>query len=139
MIPSWAPLLTAIACVLGHNYPIWLKFKGGKGVATSLGVVLGFWPLYTLGGIVGGVTFVVVLLAFRYISLASIVAAIAFACAITIFSQQDFPYLNTMLLGSDRVAMVVIAWLFVAMLVFRHRANISRLLHGTESKVGVRK
>jgi len=136
--PSWSPLLTAMACVLGHNFPIWLKFKGGKGVATSLGVVLGFWPLYTLGGIIGGLTFIFVLMIYRYISLASIIAATAFAATVTILSQKDLPFLHTTLAPADLTPMITIAWLFTGLIIFRHRANISRLFKGTEPKVGQR-
>lgn len=138
-LPSLLPLLTAVACVFGHTFPIWLKFKGGKGVATSLGVVLGFWPLYTIGGIIGGLTFILFLMAYRYISLASLIASVAFALAITILSQRDLPFLDTALVAHDRAPMIAIAWLFVLLIVIRHRANISRLLKGTEPKVGSRK
>ena len=134
--PAWTPLLTAAACVLGHNFPIWLKFKGGKGVATSLGVALGFWPLYTCGGIAGGLTFIFVLMVYRYISLASIIAATAFAGTITILSQKNPPGLHTELAPADLLPMITIAWFFAGVIIFRHRANISRLLKGTEPQVG---
>ena len=134
--PAWTPLLTAIGCVLGHNFPVWLKFKGGKGVATSLGVVLGFWPLFTCGGIVGGLTFIFMVLVYRYISLASITAAAAFAMAVTVFAGRNAPGLQTELASADFWPMVIIAWLFAGLIIFRHRANISRLLKGTEPKIG---
>jgi glycerol-3-phosphate acyltransferase PlsY len=134
--PSWTPLLTAAACVLGHNFPVWLKFKGGKGVATSLGVVLGFWPLFTMGGIVGGLTFIFVLLVYRYISLASIIAAMAFAGTVSLLGGRSPPGLRTELAPADYWPMVGIAWLFAALIIYRHKANIIRLLKGTEPQVG---
>jgi acyl phosphate:glycerol-3-phosphate acyltransferase len=134
--PAWTPLLTAMACVLGHNFPVWLKFKGGKGVATSLGVVLGYWPLFTCGGIVGGLTFIFMVLVYRYISLASITAAAAFAGAVTVFAGKNAPGVRTELAPGDFWPMVIIAWLFAGLIVYRHRANIVRLRKGTEPKIG---
>ncbi len=86
-LPSWAPLLTAMACVVGHTFPVWLKFKGGKGVATSFGVVLGFWPLYTMAGIGGGLVFIGMLLLYRYISLASMVGVSSFAVFVMVLGM----------------------------------------------------
>jgi acyl phosphate:glycerol-3-phosphate acyltransferase len=135
--PSWTPLITAIAAVLGHLFPIWLKFKGGKGVSTGFGCVLGFWPLYTLAGLVGGLVFVAVLLVYRYISLASITGAFAFTLAVILFGQRDpLPFLHTSLSQSNLTPLIIIASLFTAMILIRHRANISRLLKGTEPKIG---
>src|SRR5690606_18910709 len=58
--------------VVGHIFPIWLKFKGGKGVATALGVLLGFWPVLTIPGLAAAATWIALALATRYISLASV-------------------------------------------------------------------
>jgi glycerol-3-phosphate acyltransferase PlsY len=129
-LPSWSPLLTAIACVLGHNFPLWLKFKGGKGVATSFGVVLGFWPLYTLAAIGAGFVFVVVLMIYRYISLGSIVGVLSFVALVFGIGQwmrMEPRELNPLL---------AIAALFAALIIYRHKANIARLLKGTEPQVG---
>jgi glycerol-3-phosphate acyltransferase PlsY len=139
-LPMWTPLLTAIACVLGHTFPVWLKFKGGKGVATSFGVVLGFWPIYTLAGITGGLVFIAMLLAYRYISLASMTGVTAFALMVILLGtgQLDHASFHLGMPWPQLQPLVIVAWLFVALIVFRHRANISRLLKGTESKVGHR-
>jgi glycerol-3-phosphate acyltransferase PlsY len=140
LIPQWTPLLTAIACVLGHTFPVWLKFKGGKGVATAFGVVLGFWPLYTLAGIFGGLVFVAMLLVYRYISLASMIGVAAFAVMVMLLGsgQLDRGGVRLGMVWGELEPLVVVAWLFTALIVFRHRANISRLLKGTEPKVGQR-
>src|SRR3954471_20581927 len=71
-------LLVAFAAVCGHMFSVFLKFKGGKGVATSAGLMLGLFPYYTVPGAVGIVLFVIVFLIWRYISLGSVVAACAF-------------------------------------------------------------
>jgi glycerol-3-phosphate acyltransferase PlsY len=134
--PSWSPLLTAIACVLGHNFPIWLKFKGGKGVATSFGVVLGFWPLYTFAGVLAGLVFVWTLMIYRYISLASIVGVVSFVVFVYGFAQ--FRNLPTYTRPDQLYPLVGIAGLFAAMIIWRHKANIARLLKGTEPQVGKR-
>jgi glycerol-3-phosphate acyltransferase PlsY len=137
-LPYWAPLLTGVACVVGHLLPLYLKFKGGKGVATGFGVVLGFWPVYTLAGLLAGAFFVFVLMIYRYISLASMSAAIAFAVFVAALSSWQNRWLDTFLPPGDRVPLIIVACLFAALIIFRHRANLSRLLKGTEPKVGQR-
>lgn len=111
-----------LAAIIGHSFPVWLRFKGGKGVATSLGVFLGLAFLPTL------ITFVLWCVIFsiaRIVSIASIAAAIAFPVVLTLFmrSQPQFPWL----LG--------ISILLVLFILFTHRANIRRLLRGEEKKL----
>jgi glycerol-3-phosphate acyltransferase PlsY len=112
-----------VAAVLGHCFPVWLGFKGGKGVATALGVFLALkWPsaLAILG------VFVVVFWLTRYVSLASIVGSAA------------FPLFGFYFVAA-RTPMVVFGFLFVPLLVIvKHHGNIARLLKGTESRFGVR-
>ena len=114
-------LFAAAAAFLGHLYPVWLSFKGGKGVATALGVLLGVsWPV----GILAMLTWLAVALSLRYSSLAALVAA-----ALAPFTSWYFATPGTVLLA-----------VFLAILVFvRHRENISRLLNGTESRIGQKK
>ncbi len=114
-------LFAAAAAFLGHLYPIWLGFKGGKGVATALGVLLGVsWPV----GLLAMLTWLVVAVLLRYSSLAALVAA-----ALTPVTAWCFATPGTALLA-----------LFLACLVFlRHHENISRLLNGTESRIGQKK
>src|SRR3954463_13561751 len=71
-------LLVGFAAVLGHMFSVFLKFKGGKGVATSAGVMLGLFPYFTLPGVITVLVFIVVFVTFRYVSLGSIASAIAF-------------------------------------------------------------
>ena len=135
--PSWVPLVTAVACVLGHTFPIYLKFKGGKGVATSFGVLLGFWPLYTLAGIGAGLVFVVIVMIYRYISLASIVGSLSLVAFVAFLGTQSKWFTYT---PPDQLwPLLAVAALFAALIIFRHRANIARLLKGTEPQVGSRR
>jgi glycerol-3-phosphate acyltransferase PlsY len=138
LLPSWSPLLTGTACVLGHLFPVWLKFKGGKGVATGFGVVLGFWPLYTLAGLIGGAFFVFMLMVYRTISLASMTSSIVFVAAVAYLGMHDLPRLPTALPWNQHWPLIAVAALFSLMIILRHRANIARLLKGTEPKIGQR-
>ncbi len=123
-------LAAGTAAVLGHIFPIYIKFKGGKGVATSFGVALGLWPYYTVCAAVSMAIWVVVVLAKRYISLASIVASIVFP-VVLILAILLAPTWNLTNLWPLFIAAIAIS----LMVVIRHRENIKRLLAGTESKV----
>jgi glycerol-3-phosphate acyltransferase PlsY len=135
-LPDYAPLFTAVAAVVGHLFPLYLRFKGGKGVATSFGAVLGIWPIYTLAGLVGLVSFIVVLMVWRYISLASIVGALAFTGAVVYFGTSRWAWLHTT--WPELQPLVYTALAFALMIILKHRGNIGRLLKGTEPKVGTK-
>ncbi len=126
----WLWLAVGIAAILGHIFPLYLKFKGGKGVATSLGVALGLWPYYTICAMIAFGVWVVVVLIWRYVSLASIVASITFPAtlllAVFLKPGWDFIKLWPLLAAATAIPLMVI---------IRHRENIKRLLAGTESKV----
>ncbi len=112
----------ALGAFIGHLYPLYFGFKGGKGVATALGVVLGLSGWLAL---VALVVFLGVVLATRYVSLASILAAVAAAAATpAVFGA-----------GWIALSMAVMALLII----WRHRANVRRLLDGQESRLGARK
>ena len=123
-------LAAGIAAVLGHIFPIYIKFKGGKGVATSFGIALGLWPYSTVCAVVSVVIWVIVVLAKRYISLASVVASVAFPVvlilAILLVSTWNLANLWPLLTAAIAIPLMV---------VIRHRENIKRLLAGTENKV----
>ena len=119
--------LVGLAAFLGHLYPVFFRFQGGKGVATAAGVILGFNPWLGLATLA---TWVIVAFFFRYSSLASIVTAL-FAPAYYLFGRQvawDAP--NVMVL-SLAVMGILLVW--------RHAENINRLIAGTESKLGAKK
>ena len=140
VLPPWSPLLTALTAVLGHLFPVWLKFKGGKGVATGFGVVVGFWPLYTVAGLMALGVFALTLMAFRYISVSSMSSATSFAIFVVILGCNHSPALlvDTYLQPAERPVLFAAAWLLAIIIVLKHRGNISRLLHGTEVTVGYR-
>jgi acyl phosphate:glycerol-3-phosphate acyltransferase len=117
-----AVALAAIAVFLGHLYPVFFKFKGGKGVATAAGVLLAVNPVL---GIATMLTWLIIAFFFRYSSFAAIVAAV-FA-----------PLFDVFLFGPNRVAWAVFA--MSALLLWRHRANIAKLIAGTESRIGEKK
>lgn len=117
-----AVALAAIAVFLGHLYPVFFKFKGGKGVATAAGVLLAVHPVL---GMATMLTWLIIAFFFRYSSFAAIVAAV-FA-----------PLFDVFLFGPNRVAWAVFA--MSALLLWRHRANIAKLIAGTESRIGEKK
>ena len=114
----------AVAAVLGHVYPVWLGFRGGKGVASALGVFLALtWP----SGLAIFVVFLVVFALTRYVSLASIVGSATFPLFGFHFVKPWTP-------------MVVFGFLFIPLLIIvKHHSNIRRLLSGTESRFGTKK
>jgi glycerol-3-phosphate acyltransferase PlsY len=119
--------LVAIAAFLGHLYPVFFRFKGGKGVATCIGVVFGIdWVL----GVGTGLTWIIIAFFFRYSSLASLVSAV-FAPAYYLLLDGVAWYADTRVAVALFVMMLLLAW--------RHRENISRLIAGKESKLGQKK
>lgn len=123
-LSPWATALCGVAAFLGHVFPVFLKFKGGKGVATALGVLMALNPWLGLATLA---TWLIVAYASRYSSLSSIVSAIFAPLYYLLGANVAWP-----MKGSYISAIVVIS----AMLLFRHSANISRLLKGKESKIG---
>jgi len=117
--PTWIAAAAA-AAVFGHCFPVWLKFRGGKGVATGVGVFIALAPLQVL--IVLGIFAAVVALS-RYISLGSIIATAAFPFLVHFMKHAPLP----ITLGAAGAAAVIIV---------RHHANIARLMKGTENRLG---
>lgn len=117
-------LYVAFGTVLGHNFPFYLNFKGGKGIAAmSMGILTFFdWGLVALCF----VTFFSIVLITRYVSLGSILIALEFPIWIAVFYRGDWH-------------LFILSALFAALAVFAHRANIVRLLHGNENKIGEKK
>jgi glycerol-3-phosphate acyltransferase PlsY len=125
-VPVDLPVLVALAAILGHTFPIYLKFRGGKGVATSLGAVLALDPAACA---VAVVVFGVVLVLSRYMSLASLCGGVGFAVA-HFFIHAD-PW------SREHIAMSLFSVAVVALLVVRHRTNIARIVAGTENRVNL--
>ena len=117
-----AGLMAGFGAVIGHNFPIWLKFRGGKGVATTLGVLIAAaWPI----GLLACVTWLIVALAARISSLSALVALTA------------APFYAYWLDG--RGAMVGLATVLALLSIIRHRTNISRMIRGEEPRIGRKK
>lgn len=118
--------VAGIFAVIGHSYPVWLGFKGGKGVATSLGLIFG------INWIAALIMFTVWIMAFkitRYVSVASMIAVIALPIAMIIL---------LLLHALQSAVLVYFSLLLTAIVVFRHRSNVSRLLSGTEPRASRR-
>jgi acyl phosphate:glycerol-3-phosphate acyltransferase len=132
-LPFLLLVLVAVACVLGHMFPVWLKFKGGKGVASSLGVGLGIYPYYTVAGLLAFALWGLVLGVTRYVSVASIVAVIGFP---VFFAGLAWMNRDEWGRFADLWPLHVFCAVIAILVVYRHRANISRLVAGTEHKMG---
>jgi glycerol-3-phosphate acyltransferase PlsY len=113
-----AGLFAGLATVIGHNFPIWLKFRGGKGVATTLGVLLG---AYFPAGVAACIVWLITAAVFRYSSLAALVGLAA--APVYAFWAGAYPVMIT-------------AGVLAILSIVRHRANIERLMRGEESKIG---
>ena len=113
---------SGIACLMGHIFPIYAGFRGGKGVATSAGALLALTPVATLIGIA---IWVIVFWMTRYVSLASITAAVVLPIVILVVRSHDQNNGRPLVYSSVCVAAVVI---------WRHRSNLSRLIRGTEPR-----
>jgi len=125
--PEWGSLvifgiLAAVASVIGHSFPLWLKFRGGKGVATSAGALFGLMPLTTLIAII---IWISVFWFTRYVSVASVVTALALPLVILIMTRLNQIHGNALFYSSLGIAAVVI---------WRHHSNLSRLMHGSEPR-----
>lgn len=119
---DWIPVLCGLAAIVGHNWPIWFRFKGGKGIATTVGVIatLAFVPALCAGAVA-----IVTIALTRYVSLGSLLFAALTPLFISIF------YFSVPLLCAS---LLICIFAFV-----RHRTNIVKLLQGTENKLGAKK
>lgn len=114
-------MIAALAAFLGHLFPVWLRFNGGKGISTFIGINLAlFWPV----GLLFCATWLAVALIFRYSSLAALVAALVTPLYLVLFGRYDF------------LSLII---LLVVLIYWAHRENIGRLLKGDESRIGGRK
>jgi glycerol-3-phosphate acyltransferase PlsY len=115
-------MVAGLFAILGHNYTCWLRFKGGKGVATTAGVLLALAPI---GFAVALTTFLIVLGLSRYVSLSSIAAAVVLPFGVW--------------LAGGTARMIGLMSFLSAMVIYKHRSNIRRLITGTESRIGQKK
>jgi len=115
-------IFAAVMCVVGHTFPIWLRFKGGKGVATSVGAIFGLMPvaavtIFLIWAIVFEIT--------RYVSVASIIAALSCPVAVAFYIHWKI---------IEGAGLLYFSILMAIFIVWRHRSNFSRLLKGTEQR-----
>lgn len=132
---AWLWLAVAAGAIAGHMYSPWIGFKGGKGVATGFGALLGIYPLLTWPALGALVSWVVIAKISRYVSLASCVAAAGLPLWL-------FLTVETLSTGPGRhahaVPFYVVVGLLALVVVGKHRANLGRLLRGTENRIGQR-
>ncbi len=110
--------LVGICAVLGHIFSIFSGFKGGKGIATSLGVILAIFPI---GALISICVFASTVFVSKYVSLGSLLAGVSFASILTYLHPND-------------LFLILISWLLVILLFFTHRSNIQKITNGTENK-----
>jgi len=115
-------ILAAAACVAGHSFPVWLGFRGGKGVATSAGALFGIMPVAI---ILIFLLWAAVFWTTRYVSLASIAAAAALPFVVAVMMRLNY---------TQGIVLFYFSLAMAALVVWRHRSNISRLLNGTEQR-----
>jgi acyl phosphate:glycerol-3-phosphate acyltransferase len=127
----WATV--AAACILGHLFPVFLRFKGGKGVATSLGAMLGLYPYFTLPGLLVFGLWVILTLATRYVSVGSVGAAIAFPVVFALLAEIRRGQWGS---AADLWPLHVCAIIISLLVVYRHLGNLQRLYHGVEHRIG---
>ena len=125
---AWMTILYGALAIVGHTFPVWLRFKGGKAVATSFGVFVGLAPV--AAAIAFGL-WLVLFVAFRYVSLASMAGVVA---APIVYAARHRGALD-----SEHWPILAFAAIVAVLVVVRHRANIKRLLSGTENRVRFRK
>ena len=126
-------LLVGFAAIVGHMFSVFLGFKGGKGVATSTGVILGLWPYYTLPALAAILVWIILFTVTRYVSVGSIIGAITFPAAYAaVGAWCGWPLL------SEQLPLLIFAIVMAGLIVYKHRGNIARLRAGTESRIAPR-
>ncbi len=123
-------IYAGLGAVLGHNFPFYLNFKGGKGIASTAGMILAVNPVMFL---ITAVVFAGILLATQYVSLGSIVIMILFVVQVIIYGQSGGFGLS----GGELYEFYAVAFILALIAIWRHRSNIARLLNGTENKINV--
>ena len=121
-------LYGATGCILGHNFPVQLNFRGGKGIACTAGLLAAFDVRI---GVIALLTFLAIVIATRYVSLGSMVIVTEFALFIIVFGQLGLYHMAQ----APLIEMYVLAAFLAGMAIYRHRANIVRLLNGTENRI----
>lgn len=125
-------MYAGVGAVLGHNFPFYLQFKGGKGIAATAGILLAVNPKVA---IVAYLTFIVIVVATRYVSLGSIILVIMFAIGMVVQGEL----FGTTLTVPERYELYALSIFLTILAIYKHKENIKRLLHGTENKLSFSK
>ncbi|EOT25530.1 acyl-phosphate glycerol 3-phosphate acyltransferase [Eubacterium sp. 14-2] len=127
---SLLEMYAGLGTVLGHNFPFYMKFKGGKGIACTAGFLITFYPPLAILCLL---VFVVTVAVTRYVSLGSILVSVCFYIQLIVFGQMGYLWVDKELLPETYVVGAV----FTVLAIWRHRANVKRLLTGTENKFSI--
>ncbi|WP_100488115.1 glycerol-3-phosphate 1-O-acyltransferase PlsY [Sporolactobacillus pectinivorans] len=122
-LPEWATVVSGLFAILGHDFPVYFGFKGGKGVATTIGVFFMIFPLYAL---IAGLATLLIIAVTRFVSLGSL------------FFLLFTPVLG-LIFGNYSWSVLAAAFVISLLAYIQHRANILRLIHGNENKIGQKK
>lgn len=125
-------MYAGMGAVLGHNYPFYLKFKGGKGIAATAGLILSTNPWMML---IAAIVFIAIVAVTRYVSLGSIVLVTLFVVEVVVFGQRG----GFNLTQPELYELYGITVFLMILAIYKHRANIKRLMNGTENKLGAKK
>lgn len=144
LIAWW--LAVAVCAILGHMFPVWLKFKGGKGVATSFGALVGVYPVFSLAALVALVVWLTSAKLTKMVGVSSCLAALAMPIAVMfelpVARALGWTLANTGTAGGQQTVAwpyVLVSTLLAALVIYKHRANIARTIAGTENKIGAGK
>ncbi len=129
-------ILAATGCIIGHVFPVYLGFKGGKGVATSLGSVLGIFPYLAIPGLIAFGIWIILTATTRYVSVGSVGAAMAFPIMFVLMVAWRGNGDGGWPTAGELWPLYVFSFLLAGLVIYRHRANLQRLWTGTESKIG---
>jgi glycerol-3-phosphate acyltransferase PlsY len=121
---QWGQVITALMVMVGHNWSVYIKFRGGKGAAAYFGSWFAIWPVAAL---VGGAILIVTVLLSKYMSLGSIIGSLSILCLFMVLTLTDI----------SPPVYLIYSLIAAALIVYQHRSNISRLQAGTESRMGL--
>jgi glycerol-3-phosphate acyltransferase PlsY len=131
-------ILVGLAAILGHIFPLYLRFKGGKGVATAFGVLIGMWPHLTAPAFAAFFVWFLVLRASRYVGLASCVAAVSLPVWYVLWAMPKAPESSGHVLRElgRGWPIIVVTSLLATLVIYKHRGNLARIMARTEPRVG---
>ena len=134
----WLWLAVAAAALIGHMASIFLRFRGGKGVATAFGALLAVWPTLGIPALVALGVWILIMATVRIVSIASMIAAVSLPISVALLMQLDSngQDLQSGIVAARSTPPLAIAGLIAVLVLVRHRSNIARLLKGREQRVG---